>query len=169
MYFRDYFKPTLGVLLLLSAGGLHAFGQGQTVSPVRNASPSTSVKPTTQRLSQLVGLAVKDVDGKSIGVINDVVLDTSKGTVRYAAVSFGGFLGLGDKLFAVPWNSFQCRTDDNGKYYFTLDVSEEMMKTAPGFDQDHWPDFADETWSKDVDQFYGIKPSKDSAKTARRP
>ncbi len=59
------------------------------------------------RTSQVIGMTVRNMDGKDIGTVNDIVLNAATGRVRYAAVSYGGFLGMGDKLFAVPWQAFE--------------------------------------------------------------
>jgi len=70
-------------------------------------------------------------------------------------LSFGGVLGIGDKLFAVPWVALKLDTKNKR---FTMDVDKERLEMAPGFDKDRWPDMADETWSKEVHSFYGTKP-----------
>ena len=111
-----------------------------------------------QRASQIIGMEVKNLDGKVLGSVNDIVLDPSSGKVRYLAVSYGGWLGLGDKLFAVPNQAFQWRKDDSQNTYLVLNLSEERLKNAPGFDQDHWPDFAsDKQWQQKVDTYYVIE------------
>lgn len=107
------------------------------------------------RASQLMNQAIYNAEGNQIGSIKDLVLDVKTGEVRYVAVSFGGFLGFGDKLFAMPWKSFETRrSEDFGWYYLQASVNEEMMKEAPGFDQNNWPDFSDERVTERVDNFY---------------
>jgi hypothetical protein len=56
----------------------------------------------------------------------------------------GGFLGIGDKLFAIPWRSL---TLDPENKCFILDVARDRLERAPGFDKDHWPAIADEHWA----------------------
>jgi sporulation protein YlmC with PRC-barrel domain len=58
-------------------------------------------------LSDITGTKVRNLEGENIGHIEELVIDTDGGTIRYAVLSFGGFLGIGDKLFAVPWKSLQ--------------------------------------------------------------
>lgn len=65
---------------------------------------------------------------------------------------FGGFLGMGDRLFAVPWRAL---TLDTEKHRFTLNVNKDDLKNAPGFDKDHWPSMADPSWASGVNRFYG--------------
>lgn len=102
-------------------------------------------------------MKIKNAAGKDLGTVKDIVLDVSKGNVRYFAVSYGGFLGLGDKLFAVPPQSFEWRRDGDTNY-LVLNLSEERLKNAPGFDQNHWPDFAnDAQWREKIDTYYIIE------------
>ena len=82
------------------------------------------------------------------------MLDVSTGRVSYAVLSFGGFLSMGEKLFAVPWSAL---TLDTVNKRFTLDVAKERLESAPGFDTDKWPDMSDPTWAKDIHSYYGTK------------
>lgn len=104
-----------------------------------------------RRASELIGSKVENSSGANLGKINDLVLDWNKGEVRYAVLSYGGLLGMGDKLFAVPIDSFHSQGD---KRELILDVPQDQLKNAPGFDQNHWPNMADPQWSKSVDEHY---------------
>lgn len=109
------------------------------------------------RASEVLGLNVMTPDNEdTIGEVDDLVLDAENGTIRYAAVSVGGFLGIGDKMVAVPWKAFECRKDEDGNSYLSLNTTKEKLEKAPGFDQDHWPDFGNEKWSTDNDRHYGV-------------
>ncbi len=118
------------------------------------------------RVRDMIGIRVYNSSNEDLGKIEDLVMDPSAGKVRYAVLSFGGVLGLGDKLFAVPWESLQLvpkGTTGAGTVkedYYLLNISKASLKNAPGFDKNHWPDFADRNWSSDVERFYS---------TARRP
>ena len=96
------------------------------------------------KASELIGMKVQGSDGKNMGKIRDLVIGPD-GDVRYAVLDFSGFLGIGDKYFAVPWDVFQ-RTK-NGKK-IALDMTKRDLKKAPGFDKEHWPDFSD--WHQEV-------------------
>lgn len=85
--------------------------------------------------------------------VQEFMVDTSTGKVDYAVVSFGGFLGMGDKLFAVPLQAFRVDTKDKK---MVLDVSKERLKDAPGFDKDNWPKHSDNKWTQSVHTYYGI-------------
>lgn len=97
--------------------------------------------------STLTGDEVCNRYGEKLGHIKDFVLDMDNGRIRYAVMSSGGFLGLGDHLFAIPWGAFDLDTD---RKCFMLDVGIDRLKAAPGFDKDNWPDMADEQWAGKV-------------------
>ncbi|HEX5803850.1 MAG TPA: PRC-barrel domain-containing protein [Azospira sp.] len=90
--------------------------------------------------------------GDKLGSIKELMLDIDNGKVSYAVLSFGGFLSLGEKLFAVPWSALTVDTENKR---IVMDIDEERLKNAPGFDADHWPNMADTTWGKSVHDYYG--------------
>ena len=100
----------------------------------------------------LNGDDVYNPKGEKLGSIKELMLDIENGKVCYAVLSFGGFLSLGEKLFAVPWSAL---TVDTNNKRFVMDADEERLKKAPGFDADKWPNMADSTWEKSVHAFYG--------------
>ena len=102
------------------------------------------------KASELVGKSVKNLQGEDIGQIEELVIG-SNGEVGYAVLSFGGFLGVGDKLFAVPWTSLAHQPDHE---YLTLDISPKKLEKAPGFDKNDWPDMKDEKWKFLIGEFY---------------
>ena len=83
------------------------------------------------------------------------MLDVVNGNIAYAVLSFGSFLGLGEKLFAVPWSAFKLDTENKR---FLLHINKERLQNAPGFDRDNWPNLADQTWANDIHAYYGIRP-----------
>lgn len=92
--------------------------------------------------------------GESLGDIEAIMLDVPSGRVAYAVLSFGGFLGVGDKLFAVPWRALKLDTDNR---CFILDVDKDRLRDAPGFDKDHWLPMADTSWASRVHSYYGTR------------
>jgi sporulation protein YlmC with PRC-barrel domain len=110
-----------------------------------------NVTPT----SNLIGISVENKAGEDLGSIKDLAIDFETGCVAYAVLSFGGVLGLGDKLFAVPWSALMYDASNNS---FTLDVEKESLEDAPGFDKDNWPDMADQQWGRSVHKYYGVEP-----------
>ena len=103
----------------------------------------------------LKGDDVLNTAGDKLGTLDEIILDVPSGRIAYAVLSTGGFLGIGDKLFAIPWRAL---TRDPENECFILDVSKERLEQAPGFDKDHWPTMADETWAREVHTYYRARP-----------
>ena len=100
----------------------------------------------------LLGNDVYNTAEEDLGDIKEFMIDMASGKVAYAVLSFGGILGMGDKLFAVPFAALKLDTVNKR---FTLDVTKDAMKNAPGFDKDKWPTMADDSWAKGLHTFYG--------------
>lgn len=111
--------------------------------------------PRLMGADTLIGNNVSNHLDEDLGDIKEIMLDVASGQVAYAVLSFGSFLGLGEKLFAVPWSAL---TLDTINKRFVLNVEKDRLKSAPGFDKDDWPDMADQTWVRDVHSYYGTKP-----------
>jgi sporulation protein YlmC with PRC-barrel domain len=107
----------------------------------------------------LVGNSVVSQKDDDLGDIKEIMLDMQSGHVAYAVLSFGGFLGIGEKLFAVPWSALRLDTINKR---FVLNVEPERLKDAPGFDKDKWPNMADPTWARGIHAYYGSKPYSDA-------
>jgi hypothetical protein len=104
----------------------------------------------------LLGDHVHNLQNEHLGVIKEFMIDMRSGTIAYAVMSSGRFLGLGEKLYAVP---FQALTLDPQHKRFTMDIPKERIENAPGFDTDHWPDMADLEWAGAVHDYYGTQPA----------
>ena len=111
--------------------------------------------PKVMAADTLEGDDIVDSAGKKLGELEHVMIDVPSGRVAYAVLSFGGFLGMGEKLFAIPWKALHI---DPPEHRFVLDVDEETLKNAPGFDKDHWPSMADERWATEVHTYYHVRP-----------
>jgi len=107
------------------------------------------------KASSIIGTNVVDAKDENLGDIKEVVIDPRTGRVAYAVVSFGGFLSMGEKLFAIPFSAFKYNEAENE---YVLDVSKERLKAAPGFDPNHWPSMAEEKWNRDVYSYYERPP-----------
>jgi sporulation protein YlmC with PRC-barrel domain len=105
--------------------------------------------------SSLMGDGVRNSKGEDLGTIKDIVLDLDGGNVVYAVLSFGGFLGLGDKLFAIPWDSLDI---DMHNRVLVLDVPRDQLENAPGFDRENWPEQPDDEFIDSVYTHYGHEP-----------
>jgi sporulation protein YlmC with PRC-barrel domain len=113
------------------------------------------LQATSLSASTLTGDNVRNPGGDDLGHLEEIVIDLETGRVSYAVLATGGFLGLGDKYFAIPWDLLTVDTDNKE---VVLDVSKETLENAPGFDKDNWPDIHDRTWVADVYRYYGHDP-----------
>ena len=111
--------------------------------------------PEVMDAATLIGDKVVNAQGEGLGEIEAIMLDVRSGRIAYAVLSFGGFLGLGAKLFAIPWSAF---TLDAREKRFVLKVSKEKLENAEGFDKDHWPSMADTAWAVKVHEYYEVVP-----------
>lgn len=111
--------------------------------------------PHLMGANTLIGEDVYNQQDEKLGDIKEIMLDMTTGDIAYAVLSFGGVLGMGAKLFAVPWPALELDTENKR---FILDVTKERLADAPGFDKDNWPDLADTTFRTSLNDFYGSKP-----------
>ncbi len=102
----------------------------------------------------LIGDTVYNAKNEEIGKIEELMISVQDGKVGYAVMSFGGFLGFGNKFFAVPWSTLRVNEE---KKCFVISVDKEQLKNAPGFDKDHWPDMTPE-WAAEINTFYKFNP-----------
>ena len=115
--------------------------------------------PALMGADTLLGNDVTNLQEDDLGDIKEIMIDMRSGRIAYAVLSFGGLLGVGDKLFAIPWQALQLDTQN---HRFILDVPKERLESAPGFDKDRWPDMADTTWENEIHSFYGTDPHASS-------
>ncbi|MCC7646172.1 MULTISPECIES: PRC-barrel domain-containing protein [unclassified Janthinobacterium] len=108
--------------------------------------------PALMGADTLIGDDVYNHEDEELGDIKEIMLDMRTGQIAYAVLSFGGVLGMGDKLFAVPWERL---TLDTVNKRFLLNVDKDLLKNAPGFDKDNWPDMGSEAWNQQMEAFYG--------------
>ena len=106
--------------------------------------------------SKVIGEAVINRQNEDLGKIRELVFDAKSGRLAYAVLSFGGFMGMGNKLFALPWASLEFSATGNK---LVLGMDKEKLKSAPGFDPAaKWPDFADRMWGSSIHTYYGYSP-----------
>jgi sporulation protein YlmC with PRC-barrel domain len=111
--------------------------------------------PRVMGAATLTGDDVVNRQGEKLGTIEEIMLDVPTGRIAYAVLSSGGFLGIGDKLFAIPWSSL---TLDPENKCFVLDIAKQRLEQAPGFDKDHWPSMADPDWARELHTYYRVRP-----------
>jgi uncharacterized protein YjbJ (UPF0337 family)/sporulation protein YlmC with PRC-barrel domain len=115
-----------------------------------------NTRPISVGASKLTGDDVRNHDGEKLGHIEEIVIAIEGGHVAYAVLASGGFLGLGDKYFAVPWDML---TVDPESEEIVVDISKDSLRNAPGLDKDHWPDISNRDWMDEVYRSYGHDPS----------
>ncbi len=103
----------------------------------------------SHRVSKIIGSEVRNKFGEKIGDVRDIVVD-DKGTIRLAIVSTGGFLGVGDRLHAVPWDVLALGPKDD----HILDIDKAHLQAAPGFTSKTWPNLGDDRWLADNRRYY---------------
>lgn len=108
-----------------------------------------------QKASEMIGRSVQNDRGEKIGDIKDLMIDVDRNRIVYGVLSFGGFMGVGDKLFAIPTGALQMPGTAS---YVLLSIDKEQLKNAKGFDKNRWPDMADPTFVKTTYEFYGQRP-----------
>ena len=105
--------------------------------------------------SSLKGTSIINNKGENLGELKDLMIDLLSGNIAYAVVSFGGFLGMGNKLFAMPWEAFVV---DERKEKLVANIDKEVLENAPGFDENNWPKRPTRDFISQVHSHYGYKP-----------
>jgi len=138
----------------------------QSSNPARGATGTSATRiiggdrdssgpgPSVMDADTLIGNDVVNAENDKLGTIEAIMLDVGRGRVAYAVLGFGGFLGIGEKLFAVPWQALILDAD---RKCFVLNVPKDRLERAPGFDKDHWPSMADERWATEIHDYYGTR------------
>jgi sporulation protein YlmC with PRC-barrel domain len=149
------------VYVVVSIGGFT--GVGEKTNKPNNK--EKNMKETSEKsvamygvvpASKIIGEPVVNHQGENVGKIHELLIDAKKNRVAYAVLSFGGFIGMGNKLFAMPWEAFEFSTTKNK---LILNVDKEKLKTAPGFEKgDKWPDFSDKIWGESIYNYYNYVP-----------
>jgi sporulation protein YlmC with PRC-barrel domain len=160
----DDLGPGTGVAARIASSSSHKERAMQTLPPAavsagtplegtRAIEDAASIGPGLLSASTLTGNNVVNPAGDTLGEIEEIMLDVQRGRIAYVVMASGGFLGIGEKLFAIPWNALVLDTD---RRVFVLDVDKEHFKTAPGFEKAHWPTQLNggEAWHRDLHAFY---------------
>ncbi len=111
--------------------------------------------PFVMSCATLVSEVIENAQGEELGKLEHVMLDVPSGRVAYAVLARGGVLGLGAKLFAIPWEALRL---DAKRGCLVLDVDRDRLEKAPGFDHEHWPSMGDEAWAARIREFFAIRP-----------
>ncbi len=101
------------------------------------------------------GTAVFNMQGDKLGTVDNVMIDKREGNVAYAVMSFGGFLGMGEKHHPLPWKTLNY---DEGRDGYVVNLSKEQLKDAPTFDRNEQDRLYDRNYGESVHKYYGVAP-----------
>ncbi|MBI2932289.1 MAG: PRC-barrel domain-containing protein [Planctomycetes bacterium] len=104
---------------------------------------------------QIIGTDVENPRGEDLGKVEELAIDVEDGCVAYAVISFGGFLGLGNRFFPIPWRALHFKHDERKA---VLNVDKDTLRNAPGFDKNTRPNMGDRVWGAQVHSYYGYPP-----------
>jgi len=114
---------------------------------------TATTKPNDLIASDRVeGTAVYNRAGERLGHISRFMVDKQSGQVRYAVLSFGGFLGLGNDHYPLPWSMLDYDTDQGG---YVVDLTKETLENAPRHLPEDQPDYGD-SYGRSVFNYYGL-------------
>ncbi|MFN2354964.1 MAG: PRC-barrel domain-containing protein [Desulfopila sp.] len=108
-------------------------------------------------VNNIIGSTVRNMDGEELGTIEDIIVDIDTGQVMYAVMDFGGFLGIGGKLFPVNWQALAPLPSEG---IFFLDIEKDKLKSAPAYDMASLPDMGDRRWGQEIAAFYKAYPEE---------
>lgn len=119
------------------------------------ASVSDPTDPTGRLIaaSKVNGTSVYNTAGEKLGHVYDLVIDKVSGKAEYAIMSFGGFLGIGDKYHPLPWTMLRYDEAVGG---YVVDIDKSLLEGAPAHTaDDNWA-WGDSTWGRRIDDYYGV-------------
>ena len=122
-------------------------------------------RPRVVAADDLDDLKLHSPSGEEMGSIDELVVDPGTGRIAYAVVELGGFLGIGERNFPVPWALIQAAPDNQG---LILNVPKDRLTAAPQFTRSNRPDMSDRQWAMALHTYYGVQPywMRDSAALA---
>jgi hypothetical protein len=101
---------------------------------------------------KVAGTSVENPNGDNLGHIRDVMIDKVSGEVAYAVLKYGSFLGVGGKLFALPWDVLEY---DTARSAYVVDIPEDQLRGGPGFVENNEPNWSDPAYNKTLHDYYG--------------
>ncbi len=121
---------------------------------MQTVEPTSNVKETSRLISseKVSGSKVENTGGDNLGHIAEIMIDKISGRVGYAVLNYGSFLGMGGRLFALPWELLKY---DTRRDAYVVGIPVERLKNAPSFDANAWPDMGERTFGKEIHDYYG--------------
>ena len=163
--------PLLGLTTLASAQDPKPPQTPPTAPPQVTKKELKKELPFCHKASDVIGADVKNAKGENLGKVEELVIEPGSGTIDYAVISFGGFLGMGEKLFAVPFSLLKAPEVREGDKmaHFTFDVDKAKLEKAPGFEKKNWPDISAPAWAMEIDTYYSTKRAHPASAEAGAP
>lgn len=124
----------------------------------------TAARTTSVSLERLLDEEVRDAEGHDIGKVEDLILDTDSGSIDFAIVEFGGFLGINSRYHLIPWPALKV---DAERHNFVMDVTKARVDQAPWFDRRHVPATDDSDYLDSVFQYWGFDRNEQHQRAAR--
>jgi len=151
-------RKHLTITLLAIAGlflGTNGFTQEKKGAGVGDIASKTTEgqRINAFMVGKIIGSKVINLKGETLGKIENLVIDIDTGRIVYAVLESGGFLGIGDKLLPVPWESLAALPSEG---LFFLNQSKEQMEKAPAFDKNKLPNMADMNWGEGIFKHYRV-------------
>ncbi len=101
------------------------------------------------------GTEVYNSAGEHLGEVHDVMIDKVSGKVAYAVMSFGGFLGIGQKYHPLPWSTLDYDVRKGG---YVVNMTKDQLEKAPTYDAGREPDWSDRAYEKNLHDYYRATP-----------
>ncbi len=120
---------------------------------------STAVSRQPMSASSLIGDEIRNNQNDTLGSVHDIMVDCESGRVAYVVMTSGGFLGMGNKLFAIPMSAL---TLDTQAKCLRMDANKKTFENAEGFDKDNWPNMADSNWETTNHHAFNARPYWDA-------
>ena len=135
--------------------GANSFAQGKKGPGVEDIARKTAEgrRVNAFMVEKIIGSKVINMKREMLGKIGDLIVDINTGRIVYAVLDSGGFLGIGDKLLPVPWESLAALPSEG---IFFLNQSKEQMKNAPAFDRNNFSNMTDMHWGEGISRHYGV-------------
>lgn len=151
-------KLLVGACALTLCSGPVAFGQEQPAAqPQQEQQTEQKLTGKLVKGSEVVGANIFNQQGEDLGEIEDVMFDENTGGVTHAILAIGGFLGIGERLVAVPWKHIhQSKQPTEG---YVLELDKGKLSSAPQFQKREWGEL-DDNWFEKNDAFFGLQHPK---------
>jgi sporulation protein YlmC with PRC-barrel domain len=127
---------------------------GETAQPGEAATAERPTQFWLKKASDLTGMQVLNAQDEELGDLNQLIVDPREGRIVYGIVSYGGVLGIGGKLVAVPWSALELQPAQDA---FVIDATKETLDEL-AFSSGDWPDLSNEQWALETHRAFEQQP-----------